>query len=309
MGNNIFLLIEMRLTQLDGLLAFVAVAKHRGFNAAATELGITSPALSQAVRQLEERLGVRLFNRTTRSVALTEAGAEFLKRVAPAINDLHDASELLDQYRDKPTGLLRLNAPRVVAATLLRSIVPEFHAAYPDVRIEVFIDDRLCDIVAEGFDAGFRLGDSVENDMIAAPIGPPMQIAVVGSPKYFRGRAQPTTIAALRDHELVRYRSPSSGQFYKWEFVVEGQPVEYETHGTFICNDSVMMIEAALDGLGMAYTFDIAVADHIRAERLIRVLKPFSPHYPGFYIYYAGRRQVPLKLRRFIEFARRMHDA
>lgn len=294
----------MRLTQLDGLLAFVAVAKHRSFTAAAAELGVSSPALSQAVRQLEQRLGVRLLNRTTRSVAPTEAGEDFLARVAPAVGDLLDATESLGRYRDRPTGLLRLNAGRVVATSLLRTVLPGFRKACPEVQVEVFIDDGFCDIVADGFDAGFRLGDSVEKDMVAMPFGPPMQVAVVGSPGYFKGRPLPTTVPALRDHDLIRYRFISSRQLYKWEFVVNGEPMAYETHGGFICNDSVSMIEAALDGLGLAYTFDIAVQEHIAQGRLVRVLQPFCPRYPGFYIYYPGRRQVPPKLRRFIEFAR-----
>lgn len=294
----------MRLTQLDGLLAFVTVAKHRGFTAAAAELELSPAALSQAVRQLEERIGVRLFNRTTRSVSLTEAGQEYLSKVAPALGDLLDATESLNRYRDRPTGLLRLNAGRVVAATLLRSIIPAFHAEHPDIRVEVFIDDGFCDIVAEGFDAGFRLGDSVEKEMVAVPFGPPMQVAVVGTPAYLSMRKSPKTIADLREHDLIRYRFTSSRQLYKWEFVDNGQPVEYETHGPFICNDSVMMIEAALDGLGLAYTFDLAVQPYLESGRLQRVLEDYSPSYPGFYIYYPGRRQLPLKLRRFIDFAR-----
>jgi DNA-binding transcriptional LysR family regulator len=294
----------MRLTHLDGLMAFIAVAKHRSFTSAAGELELSSPALSQSVRQLEERLGVRLFNRTTRRVSLTEAGEEFFNRVAPAVSDLLSASEGLARYRDKPTGLLRLNAGRVVASTLLRPIVPAFQKDNPDVRVEVFIDDGLCDLVAEGFDAGFRLGESVERDMIALPFGPPTQAAVVGSPGYLRKRGIPQSLADLAAHDLVRFRFPSSRQLFKWEFVVDGKPVEYETHGSFICNDSLAQIDAALDGIGLAYTFDLAIAKHVKQGRLIRVLEPFCPRYPGFHIYYPGRRQVPLKLRRFIEFAR-----
>ena len=299
----------MRLTQLDGLVAFVAVAKHRSFAGAAAELGVSSPALSQSVRQLEERVGVRLFNRTTRSVALTEAGQEFLSRVASAVGDLFDATESLNRHRDRPTGLLRLNAGHVVASTLLRSMIPAFHATHPEVQVEVFIDDGFCDIVAEGFDAGFRLGDSVEQDMVATLFGPPMQVAIVGSPAYFAGRSIPTSVPTLGGHDLIRYRSPSSRQLYKWELIVEGEPIEYETHGAFVCNDSVAMIEAALDGLGLAYTFDIAVNEHVASGRLIRVLTPFSPFFPGFYLYYPGRRQVPRKLRSFIEFGRALREA
>lgn len=292
----------MRLTQLDGLIAFVTVAKHRGFTSAAAELDLSPAALSQSVRVLEERLGVRLFNRTTRSVSLTEAGEEYLARVAPAIADLLDATESLTRFRDKPTGLLRLNAGRVVATTLLRDLVPAFRKENPDVRVEVHIDDGFCDIVAEGFDAGFRLGDSVAKDMVAVPFGPPMQVAIVGSPEYFKKRKVPKTIGDLAHHELIRYRFPTSRQFYRWEFVDAGQPIEVETHGGYACNDSVMMVDAALDGLGLAYTFDLAVADHVKHGRLVRVLQAYCPVYPGFYIYYPGRRQLPLKLRRFIDF-------
>lgn len=293
----------MRLTQLDGMIAFVAVAKHQSFAKAAVELGVSSPALSQSVRQLESRLGVRLFNRTTRSVALTEAGQAFLARVGPAVADLSDATSALSAYGNRPTGLLRLNAGRVVAATVVREVLPGFRAAYPDVQVEVAIDDGFTDIVSGGFDAGFRLGDSIAQDMVAAPIGPPMQVAVVGTPEYFTSRGLPARVADLRQHELIRYRFPTSGQLYRWEFVIAGEPTVYEPHGGFITNDSTAMIDAALDGLGLAYTFDLAVVEHLRTGRLVRVLQRYSPSYPGFYIYYPGRRQVPLKLRCFIDCA------
>jgi DNA-binding transcriptional LysR family regulator len=294
----------MRLTHLDGLMAFVAVAKHRSFTSAAAELELSSPAMSQAVRQLEQRLGVRLFNRTTRRVSLTEAGEEFLNRVAPAVNDLLGAAEGLARYRDKPTGLLRLNASRVVAMTMLRPLIPAFQKQNPDVRVEMFIDDGFCDLVGEGFDAGFRLGESVERDMISVPFGPPMRAAVVGSPAYFRKRSIPKTLADLQSHDLVRFRFTSSRQLFKWEFVVDGKPVEYETHGPFICNDSMAQIDAALDGMGLAFSWDLVVAKHVKQGRLISVLEPYCPTYPGHHIYYPGRRQVPLKLRRFIDFSR-----
>jgi DNA-binding transcriptional LysR family regulator len=292
----------MRLTQLDGLIAFITVAKHRGFTAAAAELDLSPAALSQAVRTLEERLGVRLFNRTTRSVSLTEAGEAYLARIGPSVAELLDATESLARFRDTPMGLLRLNAGRVVVAALLRELVPAFRAAYPSVQVEVHIDDGFCDIVAEGFDAGFRLGESVDKDMVAVPFGPPMQVAIVGSPAYFREHPPPQTIADLRQHDLIRYRFNSSRQLYRWELLDGDTTVELDMHGGFICNDSVLMIEAALDGQGLAYTFDLAVAEHIAAGRLVRVLEHASPSCPGFYIYYPGRRQLPPKLRSFIDF-------
>ncbi|MBS0451119.1 MAG: LysR family transcriptional regulator [Proteobacteria bacterium] len=296
-----------QLSQLDGLIAFVTVARHRGFSAAAGELGVSSPALSQAVRQLEQRLGVRLFHRTTRSVALTEAGEQFMARVGPAVAELFEATESLDSFRDTPKGLLRLNAGRVVAATVLRRVIPPFRAAHPEVQVEVCIDDGFTDIVAEGFDAGFRLGESVGKDMVALPFGPPMSVAVVGSPAYLHGRPVPKKPADLASHELIRYRFNTSGQIYKWDFVcAKGQPLVYETHGGFICNDSMAMLDAALDGLGLAYSFDIAVQEHLDAGRLVRVLQEHSPRHPGFHIYFAGHRQIPPKLKRFIEFGQAM---
>jgi DNA-binding transcriptional LysR family regulator len=296
----------MRLNQLDGLVAATAVARHRSFAGAAAELGVSSPAVSQAVKQLEARLGVRLFNRTTRSVAATEAGEAFLARVAPAVGDLLAATEALDGFRDRPRGLLRLNAGRVVAATVLRRVMPAFLAAHPEVQVEVSVDDGFRDIVAEGFDAGFRLGESVAGDMVAVPFGPPMQIAVVGAPGYFRRRPRPATPADLAQHDLIRYRFPSSGALYRWEFVADGRPVEVETQGRLVCNDSLAMVDAALDGLGLAYTFDLAVEEHLRRGRLVRVLQPLCPTYPGFAIYYPGRRQLPPKLRSFIDFGRQL---
>ena len=296
-----------QLSQLDGLVAFVSVARHRSFAAAAGDLGVTPPALSQAVRQLEQRLGVRLFHRTTRSVALTEAGEQFLSRVGPAVAELFDATESMDSFRDTPKGLLRLNAGRVVAGTVLRRVIPPFRAAHPEVQVEVFIDDGFTDIVAEGFDAGFRLGESVGKDMVALPFGPPMSVAVVGSPDYLRGRSVPKTPADLASHDLIRYRFNTSGHIYKWDFVsAKGQPLAYETHGGFVCNDSMAMVDAALDGLGLAYTFDIAVQEHLDAGRLVRVLQDHCPRHPGFHIYFAGHRQIPPKLKRFVEFAQAM---
>lgn len=292
----------MRLTQLDGLIAFVAVANHNSFTGAAAALDLSAAALSQSVRALEERIGVRLFNRTTRSVSLTEAGKEYLGRVAPAITDLLDAAESLSRYRDQPVGLLRLNASRVVQSTLLRELVPAFIAEYPTVRVEVNIDETFCDIVAEGFDAGFRLGDSVEKDMVAVPFGPQMQTMIVGSPAYFRTHPEPLTIADLKQHDLIRYRFPGSKQLYRWELIENGQPVEVDTHGAFVCNESVLMVEAALDGMGLAFTFDLAVAKYIEHGRLIRVLHDACPVYAGFHIYYPSRRQLPVKLRKFIDF-------
>jgi DNA-binding transcriptional LysR family regulator len=293
----------MRLNQLDGLLAFWKVAEHRGFTAAAAALEVSPSALSQAIRHLETRLGVRLLNRTTRSVSLTEAGEAYLSRIAPALSDVQEAGEQLHALRGRPSGVLRINAARISTAMVLQPLLAGFLKAYPNVQVELIIDEGYVDIVEKGFDAGVRIGESVQKDMVAVPLGGPITVAVVGSPDYFKRHPAPRHPADLVHHNCVRFRFSGSGAIYKWEFDVDGRQVEYEVSGSLTIDDSLFSVEAALEGIALAYTFEQLALPHIHAKKLKRVLTSFSPTFPGFYLYYPSRRQQAPKLKAFVEYA------
>ncbi|MES2099455.1 MAG: LysR family transcriptional regulator [Pseudomonadota bacterium] len=293
----------MRLNQLDGLLAFWKVAEHRGFSAAAAALEVSPSALSQAIRNLETRLGVRLLNRTTRSVSLTEAGEAYLSRIGPALGEVLGAGEQLQALQGRPSGLLRINAARISIAMVLRPLLAGFLETYPDVQVELSNDEGYVDIVERGFDAGVRLGESVQRDMVAVPLGGPIAVAVVGSPAYFKRHPAPRHPSDLVRHDCVRFRFSGSGAIHKWEFRVDDRIVEYEIGGSLTISDSLFSVEAALDGIGLAYTFEQLALPHIRAKTLRRVLGDFSPTFPGFYLYYPSRRQQPSKLKAFVDYA------
>jgi DNA-binding transcriptional LysR family regulator len=292
------------LNQFDGLLAFWKVAQHRGFTAASAELEVSPSALSQAIRHLEARLGVRLLNRTTRSVSLTEAGEAYLSHIGPALGDVLEAGEQLHALQGRPSGVLRINAARISVAMALQPLLPGFLRACPDVQIEIANDEGYVDIVEKGFDAGIRLGESVQKDMIAVPLGGPVAVAVVGSPDYFSRYPIPRHLADLAGHNCIRFRFSGSGAIHKWEFTVDDRLVEYEIGGSLTISDSLFSTEAALEGVGLAYTFEQLSAPHIRAKRLKRVLTRYSPTFPGFYLYYPSRRQQPSKLKAFVDYVR-----
>lgn len=293
----------MRLNQLDGLLAFWKVAEHRGFSAAAAALEVSPSALSQAIRHLETRLGVRLLNRTTRSVSLTEAGEAYLSRIGPALGEVLGAGEQLHALQGRPSGVLRINAARISIAMVLQPLLAGFLEIYPDVQIELSNDEGYVDIVERGFDAGVRLGESVQKDMVAVPLGGPIAVAVVGSPAYFKRHPMPRHPSDLVRHDCVRFRFSGSGAIHKWELRVDDRIVEYEIGGSLTISDSLFSVEAALDGIGLAYTFEQLALPHIRAKTLKRVLGDFSPTFPGFYLYYPSRRQQPSKLKAFVDYA------
>lgn len=293
----------MRLNQLDGLVAFWKVAEHRGFTAAAAALDISPSAISQAIRHLETRLGVRLLNRTTRSLSLTEAGEAYLSRIGPALRDVLDAGEQLPALQGRPSGVLRINAARIAIAMVLQPLLAGFLKAYPGVEIELTNDEGYVDIVERGFDAGVRIGESVQKDMVAVPLGGPIAVAIVGSPDYFKRHSVPRHPSDLVQHNCVRFRFSGSGAIYKWELEVDGRDIEYELSGNLTISDSLFSVEAALEGIGLAFTFEQFVLAHIRAKRLKRVLTGFSPTFPGFYLYYPSRRQQPPKLKAFVGYA------
>ncbi len=292
----------MRIDQLDGLVAFRCVAQSRSFTAAAAQLEVSPQAVSQAVKALEARLGVRLFHRTTRSVSLNEAGERLWAKVRPALSELFEATEVVQEFRDKPIGLLRIGVSRPAFSAWLRPALADFHAVYPDIKFELIFDDAFVDIVAQGLDAGVRLGDSVAQDMVSVKVSESEPIAILGSPDYLKRRGIPERVTDLAHHDCIRFRSPGSGTVFRWELMDGGLPIKMEVSGTVTVNDTASMLACALDGLGLAYVFERTARELIRDGALVRVLATSSPVLPGFHLYYPSRRQLPLKLRCFIDF-------
>lgn len=295
----------MRKPGLVELDAVVAVANHKSFRAAADELGVSRSALSHTVATLEQRLGVRLFHRTTRSVALSDAGEQFLARVRPALKEISEAVAAVGELRDTPSGTLRINASEGAARLFLMPFVFEFLRRYPEVRFELATDDRLVDIVADGFDAGVRLADAVPQDMVAVPCAPDVRFAVVGSARYFKGRKLPRVPADLAQHDCIRRRWPS-GAVYRWEFERRGQEQIVDVNGRLQLDRDELMREAALKGYGLAYLTEASVAPDLTAKRLVRVLEDWTPAYPGPRLYYPGHRHVPAALRAFVAVVREL---
>jgi DNA-binding transcriptional LysR family regulator len=285
---------------LDGLEAFLNVAKHRNFRRAAAELGVTPSAMSQAVRALEARIGVALFIRTTRSVGLTEAGERFLSRAKPAFEELVAASEVARDLGQRPTGLLRITVPRAVVPLLLEPLIASFCRGYPEVELEIAASGELVDLAAEGFDAGIRLGQFVAADMVAVRLTPPFPLAVVGSPDYLRARKRPERIADLRDHACLRIRR-TNGSIAPWPFLDGNKSVEAIVSGPLIANDYPTLLGAAIAGVGLAQLPAPLARAPIADGRLRALLTSFAVTAPGVFLYYPGRRQVPPKLRAFIE--------
>lgn len=293
---------------LPAVSAFVCVARHASFSRAAAELGVSPSALSQTVRALEARLGLRLLHRTTRRVGLTEHGERFLRQVAPGLAQIDAAIQDLDALRDHPAGRLRINLPRLVAERLVLPRLPAFLARYPEVHVELYQEAAFADLIAGGFDAGIRLGESLQRDMVAVPIGPRMRQVVVGAPAYFERRGVPRTPQELIAHECIGFRK-ASGRLYAWEFTdprrLSGKR-DFDIHveGRLVFNDSALARRAAIDGLGLAQLFEWEVAGDLAAGRLRRVLDDWLQPFDGWYIYYPAREQMAPKLRVFIDFMR-----
>ncbi|KAE8759416.1 LysR family transcriptional regulator [Paraburkholderia madseniana] len=285
---------------LDGVEVFLSVAQHRSFRRAAAELGVTPSAVSQTVRVLEARIGAALFIRTTRSVGLTEAGERFLSHAKPAFDELVAASEVARGLGQRPTGLLRLSVPRAVVPILLEPLIASFCQAYPEVEVEIATSKELIDLAAEGFDAGIRLGQFVDADMVAVPLTPPFRLIVVGSPAYFAGRTRPMHTDDLRQHACLRWRR-SGGALALWSFNDNGHAIEIAVSGPLIANDFSTMLGAAVEGMGLAQLPEPMAAEGLRTGKLVHVLEPFAPVIPGVFLYYPGRRQMTPKLRAFID--------
>jgi len=291
----------MRTVSPADLATFLAIARHRSFRRAAAELRCTPSALSHALRALEERLDLRLFNRTTRSVALTEAGQLLFDRVAPAFRDIEDALDDLNNFRDAPVGSLRINAPRALTQIVLLPIVARFLEANPRVGVEIVVEEALIDMVSQGFDAGVRFGETIAQDMVAVPIGPRQRSAIVASPEFFARHQRPTRPEQLRDLPCIRFRF-STGRDYAWEFEKDGKELVIQVDGPLALGDGGLIVDAALAGVGIAYCLEDQVAGHLAAGRLVRVLEDWCPPYGGFYLYYPSRRQLPAPLRAFVDF-------
>jgi DNA-binding transcriptional LysR family regulator len=294
----------VRQEQLDGLIAFVTVAEEHGFSAAAVRLGVSPSAVSQAIRGLEQRLGLTLFNRTTRSVGLTEVGSRYLERVRPCIRELEAAREVLVAETDRPTGTLRLNVARSGYMIVLQPILQQFLAAYPEVNLEIVIDSTLADIVGRGFDAGIRFGDLVEKDMVAVKIGPPISSHVIASPAYLARRGAPTHPHDLLEHECIAFRNGGSGQVKRWAFAKGDETFELSVKGRLIINDSAALVQAALDGVGISYMINGYIERFVEQGRLVRLLEDWSTPRDRLTLYYPDRHRAPLKLRALIDFLR-----
>jgi DNA-binding transcriptional LysR family regulator len=297
----------MKTSGLAELEAVLAVSRHRSFRAAASELNVSTSALSHSIAGLEARIGVRLFNRTTRSVSLSEAGAQFVQNVAPALSTIRDALEQAGSFRDTPSGTLRINTS-VGAAHQAMPVFIAFLQRYPDMKLDIVTEGRLIDIVVEGFDAGIRLLETVPQDMIAVPFGERQRFAVVGSPAYFSGHKPPRTPADLAAHRCIRSRMPS-GSIYQWEFERHGQTVRIDGDGALTLDEPGMMLAAARAGLGLAYLTEWNVRADLVAGTLVRVLEEWTPPLDGLCLYYPGRRHVPAGLRALIDMIREYADA
>jgi DNA-binding transcriptional LysR family regulator len=290
-------------TGLSELTAFIAIAEHRSFRAAARKLGVSAPALSHAVRNLEASLNVRLFNRTTRSVALTEAGEHLLRRVGPALADLEDGINEVASAGTRPSGSIRISAAEAGARPLVRHVLPDFLAAYPDIHVEIVVDTRLVDIVADGFDAGIRVLGDVPRDMIAVEFGPGFRFAAVASPAYLSRHEPPKTPQDLGHHKCIRFRF-LSGTLCRWELERRGSSASIDVDGPMTLGNTNLMVDAALAGIGIAWVPEYHVAEHLAAGRLVHLLPDWSPSLPGVCLYYPANRHPPTALRLFSQAVR-----
>ncbi|TIS60118.1 MAG: LysR family transcriptional regulator [Mesorhizobium sp.] len=291
----------MNRAHLSQLAVLATVAQCGSFRGAAKELGIAPSAVSHAVSSLEARLGVRLLARSTRSVAPTEEGAQLLDRLRPALSEIDLALEAAVEARDRPAGNLRLTVPRTAAHLALTPRLGAFAPAYPDIVLEIVIEDRFTDVVEGGFDAGVRLGESLQRDMIAVRIGPDLRGAVVGAPSYFEAMPIPRHPHDLADHRCIRFRF-SSGILYRWEFEKDSEEIELAVQGPLILDEDHLIANAAVDGAGLAFLFEDYVRDALAAGKLVRVLEDWCPPFDGFFVYYPSRRQMRPALRAFVDF-------
>ena len=276
----------------NDLMAFVSVAREGSFTRAAAQLGVSQSALSQTIRALEERLGIRLLTRTTRSVSATEAGQRLLQTVAPRLDEIETELEALSELRDKPAGTIRITASDHAASAILMPKLALLLPRYPDIKVEINSDNRLIDIVEQRYDAGVRLGEQVAKDMVAVRISPDVRMIVVGAPSYFARRAPPRTPQNLTDHLCINLRLPTLGGLYAWELKKGKRELNVRVDGQLVVNGMPQMLDAVLAGLGLGFMLEDVVRKHVAAGRLRQVLEDWSPTFAGYHLYYPSRRQA-----------------
>jgi DNA-binding transcriptional LysR family regulator len=290
---------------LASLTWFAHIARHRSFTRAAEEMEVTRAALSQHLKGLEQQLNVRLLNRTTRDMSLTDEGQRLLDVLQPALTAIERAVSELGEAHEEPSGLIRMNASRIAARLLIEPCLGEFLARHPKLRLELVMNDGFSNIVADGMDAGLRLGESLDEHMVAVPVTPPIEMAIVGSPAYFERHGLPASPADLMRHNCLAYRFTSSGTIDRWTFTspdAEARTVVFEPKGSVVFNDDENMLNAALQGVGLVKYLDLCVHQHLADGRLVRVLAPWCRAFPGFYLYVPSRAQMPAKIRALMDF-------
>ncbi|MBD9544365.1 LysR family transcriptional regulator [Ensifer sp. ENS04] len=295
----------MEQANLKELEAVIAIARRGTFRAAAIDLGMSTTALSHTIGRLEAELGVRLFNRTTRSVSLTDAGRLFVQQVAPSLQDLYAALDSVRAQRETPSGTIRINAAPFAARAIISPLVLEFLRRYPDMNVDIVTEGKMVDIVKDGFDLGVRVAGLVPSDMIAVSLGRPQRHAVVGSPEYFERHGKPVVPPDLLSHRCIRVRLPDGSPF-RWRFEKDGEQVQIDARGPISLDEASLTRTAVLESAGIAYIFEQDIFPDIEAGRVVRVLEDWTPPYPGLCLYYPGRRHLSAGVRAFLELAREL---
>lgn len=300
--EQIGIMEQLNLRELE---AVIAIARRGTFRAAAIDLGMSTTALSHTIGRLEAGLGVRLFNRTTRSVSLTDAGRLFVQQVAPSLQDLHAALETVRSQRETPSGTIRINAAPFAARAIISPLVLEFLRRYPEMNVDLVTEGKMVDIVNDGFDLGVRVAGLVPSDMIAVSLGRPQRHAVVGSPDYFAQHPKPVVPPDLLNHRCIRVRLPD-GSLFRWRFEKDDEPVQIDVRGPFTLDEAGLVRTSVLEGTGLGYTMEEEVLPDIKAGRLVRVLEDWTPPYPGLCLYYPGRRNLSAGVKAFLDLAREL---
>ena len=294
----------MRGSEFAEYKAFAAVAEHGSFVRASEHLGLTASAMSQTIRTLERRLGVRLLHRTTRSVSLTDAGKQLLTRVQPALQELDAATREIEDLKQRPSGTLRIVTPRIAYVDHLQPVLDGFHQAYPEVTLDITISDAITDIVAHGYDLGIRLGELLEEEVVAVRLSGPLRQLAVASPAYLAAHGTPTHPEELHCHNCINWRQDASPTLYHWEFEKDGQQLTVAVRGTLTLNDRELAVAAAVQGLGIAFWAEHRVRPFLASGKLIALLEHWSPPFPGFFAYYRKQRFMPLSLKVLLDILR-----
>jgi DNA-binding transcriptional LysR family regulator len=294
-----------RIDRFDGLTQFLAIARRRSFRGAATELGVTPGAVSQALQALEKRLGLPLFHRTTRKIALTEAGETLLAQLGPAATTITETIDDLTRLQARPSGTLRLLVHRMALAQVIEPVLPEFRRAYPDVSVEIAVNDAQIDQVEGGYDAGIRIGEFIDRDMVTVRVSPPFRWTVLGAPAYFAANGRPLVPEELANHECIRFRFPATNKIYRWEFERDGQALTIDPRGAILVDDSTLLRSLARKGMGLVYTSRLQAASEISEGLLEPVLDSFMPARDSLFICFPRSSRNQPKLRAFIDVCAR----